>query len=140
MSEKVRVTYHEERNSFLDLRKAEVAMGTVHLSRLHHAKEAQAELLELKTRVARSAGVLDTTVSSPDIAVAQVSAVAENGQAHNFKFDAHNTDEPLVYTLADQSRPDVLLDRQVATPDQEGYALLRQFNELLFDVIEDQGL
>jgi hypothetical protein len=140
MSEKVRVTYHEENNSFLDIRNAEVAMGTVHLSRLHHGKDGQTASLDLETHVPRSSSALDVTVSSPDIAAARVHAVGDDGQVHNFEFDAHNTEEPLVYTLTGKSSPDILLDRQVATPDQEGYALLRQFNELLFDVIEEQGL
>lgn len=140
MSEKVRVTYHEEGNTFLDLRNAEVAMGTVHLSRLHHGKDAQLDALKLESRVSLSGTDFNVKVDSPDIAVAHVKAVSKDRQVHTFAFDANSSEEPLVHTLTDESNPDVLLDRQVATPDQEGYALARQFNALLFEVIEQEGV
>lgn len=140
MSEKLRITYHEESNTFKGLRDTEIAMGTVHLSRLHANKDVQGDAYKFESRVSLSGATYNVKVDSPDIAVAKVEAVTDDRQVHTFAFDANNDEAPLVRTLSDESSPDVLLDRQVATPDEEGYTLARQFNEILFEVVDEEGL
>lgn len=136
MSENMRVTYEQEPMGFTELNRAEVSMGTVHLARLHSAKRPEADLRI--ANVTTRHGV--TSVESEYITTAKVQVTDAETLRHTYTFDATNAAEPLVYTLDRQADPEMPMDRVVATEGQEGYALLRQFNDVLFDIIEDQGL
>jgi hypothetical protein len=137
MSENVRVSYTPEQTTFTQLRDAEVAMGTVHIARLHESRASQG-VLEFDDTVPVPDGEAAVTVRSRDVSQARVAAVLPDGRIITYELDTANVAEPVVQTLADVAQPDVLLDRRVATPDQDGYAVARELNSLLFDLVYEQ--